>query len=112
MENQYSIFDAPETLPYQPHSETSKAAAETMRPDAATDRMEVLNLLLRALVGMTDEEIQLSLKLNPSTERPRRIELVRAGKVRDSGKKRATKSGRLATIWEALRGDQDGNRVV
>ena len=112
MDSQYSIFDALDTLPYQSHSDTSKAAAEEMRPDAETDRTAVLNLLLRVLVGMTDEEIQLALRLNPSTERPRRIELVRAGKVRDSGKKRRTKSGRMATIWEATSGDQDGHRLV
>jgi hypothetical protein len=39
------------------------------------------------------------MKLNPNTQRPRRIELVVAGKVRDSGE---TASGRKATIWEAV----------
>lgn len=111
MQEQHSLFDAPETLPFQPHSGTSREAAEAMRPDAAGDRAAVLGLLSRVLVGMTDEEIQCALKLNPSTERPRRIELVGRGQVRDSGKKRRTKSGRMATIWEAVRGDQDGHRV-
>jgi len=101
MSDQLSIFDAPETLPYQAHSETSRTAAEGMRSTAVTDRELVLRLLKGKLGGMTDEEIQRKLKLNPSTERPRRIELVQAGKVRDSGRRRNTASGRPAAIWEA-----------
>jgi DNA-binding IclR family transcriptional regulator len=73
-----------------------------MRPTAVTDREAVLNLLTRKMGGMTDEEIQRALKLNPSTERPRRIELVQAGKVRDSGRTRKTASGRAATVWAAV----------
>jgi protein tyrosine/serine phosphatase len=96
------MFDAPDTLPFQAQSETSRGAAERMRPTASTDRAAVLALLTRKLSGMTDEEIQRALKLNPSTERPRRIELVQAGKVRDSGRTRKTKSGRAATVWEAV----------
>ena len=102
MIDQLSMFDAPETLPYQPQSATSRDAAEGMRPTASTDRAAVLALLTGKLSGMTDEEIQRKLKLNPSTERPRRIELVQAGKVRDSGRTRKTASGRAATVWEVV----------
>jgi hypothetical protein len=102
MSDQLSIFDAPETLPYQPHSGTSRQAAEEMRSTAVTDRAAVLNLLSRKMGGLTDEEIQRTLRLNPSTERPRRIELVREGKIRDSGRTRKTASGRAATVWEAV----------
>jgi predicted ArsR family transcriptional regulator len=97
------MFDAPEMLPYQPHSPTSIGAAEAMRPGAKVDRAAVLDIISRKFGGLTDEEIQRSLKLNPSTERPRRIELVRAGKVRASGKTRKTASGRPAVVWEAVR---------
>lgn len=101
-QDQLSMFDLPETLPYQPHSETSRGAAEAARPTASTDRDKIFSLLSGKLDGLTDEEIQRTLSLNPSTQRPRRIELVRAGKVKDSGRWRKTSSGRLATIWEAV----------
>lgn len=37
--------------------------------------------------------------MNPSTERPRRVELVKGGWIRDSGKTRKTHSGSEATVW-------------
>lgn len=51
--------------------------------------------------GATDEEIQLAMSLNPSTQRPRRVELERAGFIRAApeGKTRETKSGREAIVW-------------
>lgn len=50
--------------------------------------------------GMTDEEMQLATGLNPSTQRPRRIDLCNSGLVVDGGKKRLTRSLRPATVWE------------
>jgi hypothetical protein len=49
--------------------------------------------------GLTDEEMQAKTGMNPSTQRPRRCELVEMGKVRDSGSTRRTKSGRKAVVW-------------
>lgn len=46
----------------------------------------------------TDEEIATQLAMNPSTVRPRRIELVRRGLVVEDGTRR-TASGRMATVW-------------
>lgn len=104
MDDQLSMFETPETLPYQPHSGPSRDAAEAMRGGAAvSDREAVLRVIDGKMGGLTDEEIQRVLKLNPSTERPRRIELVKAGLVRDSGRKRQTISGREATVWVAVR---------
>jgi len=102
MSDQLSMFETPETLPFQAHSGTSRAAAEGMRSPAVTDRAAVLMVIQQSTHGRTDEEIQRMLKLNPSTQRPRRIELVQAGKVRDSGRTRKTKSGRAATVWEVI----------
>jgi hypothetical protein len=62
----------------------------------------VLDLLRDVLPhGLTDEQMQTYLGMNPSTQRPRRIELVRSGLVVDSGFKRPTRSGRDATVWRA-----------
>lgn len=89
-----------ETAPYIPTSETSRAAAQAIEPSLGRLQREVLAYLRYCRdAGCTDEELQLSLVLNPSTERPRRIELVEKGLVVDSGVRRKTRSGRLATVW-------------
>ncbi len=91
-------------LPAQDHSKTSIEAAESMEPHAPTLRERVYNLLKSQLInGMTDEEMQDTLLMNPSTQRPRRIELLNQGVIEDSGVKRLTKSGRKAVVWRAVR---------
>jgi hypothetical protein len=60
----------------------------------------VLDLLRENAAGMTDEEQQAALAMNPSTQRPRRVELVRRGLVVEAGT-RKTSSGRMATVWRA-----------
>jgi hypothetical protein len=98
---QTSMF--PPSLPYQPHSETSRDAAQGAAPRAVSHRAMVLELLCRKLSGLTDEEIQQALGIKPpGTARARRVELVAAGKVRDSGRTRKTTSGRAAVVWEAV----------
>lgn len=90
----------PGSPPAQAHSPTSIEAAERIAPDALTLRDLVLAEIIRR-GGATDEEIAGELALNPSTSRPRRIELVEAGLVRDSGQTRKTASGRAAVVWIA-----------
>lgn len=90
-----------QSLPYQKHSQTSKAAAKDMRADAKTLR-EIVLWWLTCNGPATDDEMQGCIPMNPSTQRPRRVELVRMGKVRDSGKKRKTRSGRSAVVWEVV----------
>ena len=88
------------TTKAQAHSPTSREAAKRIAPSTATLRDQVLAFLQdRAEEGATDEEIQVGLNLNPSTERPRRIELVEAGFVSDSGTTRPTVAGRKAVVW-------------
>lgn len=92
------LFDPPA----QRHSETSMAAAEAIRPSAATLRMKVLGFIVaRGGDGATDEEVQAALRLEGSTQRSRRVELVDAGLVKDSGATRATRKGRRAAVWIA-----------
>jgi len=87
--------------PAQKHSETSVAAAESMKPTAESRRQEVLRFLKkRGPYGATDEEGQLALKMEGNTYRPRRIELVAAGLVVESPEKRKTTTGRFATVWK------------
>lgn len=95
-----TLFDDP---PAQAHSSTSVAAAEAIAPVAATLRRMVLEAIAAAGAdGLTDEEMLERVGLQPSSGRPRRIELVRAGLVADSGQTRPTKSGRQATVWQVV----------
>ncbi len=103
---QLSMFDKPETAPYVAGSETSKAAAERIEPSMASMRGKVL-AFLREHGPHTDEEMQNLLHMNPSTQRPRRIELVRDGFVReyvsaDGITCRQTRSHAWAQLWEAV----------
>ena len=82
-------------------SPTSTAAAASL--DAVTlnaMQRQVLELLVATPDGLTDEEMQTRLGMNPSTQRPRRIELARRGLVAEGGERR-TKSGRMALVWKA-----------
>lgn len=82
----------------QEHSETSKEAARQIEPVRGTLRARVLDAI-REGGGYTDEEGMGILEMPASTYRPRRVELVEAGLVRDSGQTRDTKSGRKAVVW-------------
>ena len=87
-------------LMYVKHSSTSLQAAEEMSPSRAkTDRDRVLKAI-RDDYGLTDRECQIALCMSGDTQRPRRVELVRMGLVRDSGRTRKTGTGREATVWE------------
>lgn len=96
---EHAAVDLP---PFQAHSETSRAAAVEIKPDASSLRRKVLAYLEeRGKWGATDEEMQRGLDMPPNTQRPRRVELVTAGSVEDSGRQRKTLSGRNAVVWVA-----------
>jgi transcription initiation factor IIE alpha subunit len=79
--------------------QTSSAAAESVKPRSGTDRARVLEFIQAAgKRGATDEEIQNALAINPSTQRPRRIELLEARLIQPGGV-RKTASGRNAVVW-------------
>lgn len=80
-------------------SVTSAAAADSLDDDTLNAlQRRVLALLQATPGGLTDEEMQRRLGMNPSTQRPRRIELARRGFVVADGT-RKTSSGRWATVW-------------
>lgn len=81
---------------------TTRAAAESMKGVSGRQRLRVLRAIEAAgRRGMTDEEVCDELGINPSSERPRRGELLDSGLITESGKTRRTKSGRQATVWVA-----------
>lgn len=79
-------------------SQFSIDALHSMLDSMPRDRRRVYEAIASAPDGLTDEEIQLHLRMNPSTERPRRGELADAGLIAPIGK-RKTRSGRGAAIW-------------
>jgi hypothetical protein len=84
-----------------PHP-TSQAAQAQIRPQMPELRQRVLAFLeVCGAHGATDEEVQTALRMNPSTERPRRVELLARGLVCASGQTRPTRSGRQAVVWIA-----------
>lgn len=93
-------------LAHQAHSDTSKEAAQKAEGQAPTQRERVLVCLRMCPAGLTDEEMQEMLDMNPSTQRPRRIELMDAGLIRKSGWTRRTRAGRRATVWLAAKAGQ------
>lgn len=86
-------------LPYIHGSATSKAAAERIAPKAGTKRAQVLECLKKCPIGLTDEQIQWQLDMPANTQRPRRVELVKAGLIKDSGRTRPTLGGDQAVVW-------------
>lgn len=87
--------------PHQRHSATSLAAAEATQPKLNELQQHVL-ATIRFNIGCTDEEIGTWTGLPGNTVRPRRRELQLAGLIRDSGRTRATASGRQAVVWIAV----------
>ena len=81
------------------HPETAHEAAEGIKGVSGRQRRIVFDLIAASDVGMTDEEIQSASGLSPSSQRPRRVELVDGGHIEDSGLRRKTKSGRNAIVW-------------
>jgi hypothetical protein len=80
-------------------SQTSAAAADSLdAPALNAMQRRVLEVLQATPDGLTDEEMQTRLGMNPSTQRPRRIELARRGMVVEAGT-RKTASGRMAVVW-------------
>lgn len=79
---------------------TSTIAYKSVSDRVASMRTRVFERLMRCwTTGATDEEIQETLNMNPSTERPRRGELEKSGLVINSGITRKTRSGRDAIVW-------------
>jgi hypothetical protein len=101
------------TLPYQSHSSTSHQAAIEAESSASTLRSQVFRFIVATKeYGATDEEIQDYFQMNPSTQRPRRVELVNRKLVMDSGMMRKTKAGRNATVWVERRGGAEQLRLL
>jgi hypothetical protein len=83
---------------YQAHSKTSRQAAERIAPVLNALQARVYRYIMDN-GGSTDEAGYTALDMSPSTYRPRRIELVNMGMVKDSGRTDKTASNRNAVVW-------------
>lgn len=85
------------------HGETAHKAAQAIKVRSGSQRGAVLLHLYTdhqaGNWGSADEVITEVTGLVPSSERPRRVELVRMGLVEDSGKVYMTRAGREAVVW-------------
>jgi hypothetical protein len=81
-------------------AETSLEALDSVREQFPRLQGQVYYLILNAGAhGATDDEIEYNTGLRHQTASARRRELVILGKIKDSGRRRLTRSGRRATVW-------------
>ena len=79
---------------------TSKAAADSMREKAPTLRDRVLGHLMFG--PDTADGCAYVLGETIMSVRPRLSELLKLGKIADTGKTEPNASGRMATVWRAV----------
>lgn len=80
--------------------ETERAAAIRVYPRTGTARRIVLDFIgATGERGATDDEMQAALTMGANTQRPRRVELLNAGWIEDSGARRKTGTGSDAVAW-------------
>jgi hypothetical protein len=84
--------------------DTAAAAVELVAPKADTQRGKVLTCLRDwygsgGVYGLTDVQLAKRTGLAPNSVRPRRVELVDAGWLEDSGRRREH-NGRPHVVWQ------------
>lgn len=87
-----------EQIPFEPGSDTSEMAARMVSNRAKVER-SILRLLAHYFAGMTDDELERHTGGLHQTVSASRRGLVLKGLVKDSGKRRATRTGRPAVVW-------------
>lgn len=85
--------------------DTSKQAAERVKPNVAALRQRLLaELQVRGSTGATCDELEQALNLSHQTASARLREMNLKGAIVDSAKRRNTRSGRAAIVWHAKEG--------
>jgi hypothetical protein len=85
--------------PAQSHSPTSVAAAAAMQPHLGAAQARVLEVIRQHGPLSDNDGIRLTGMINGY--RARRIELSKAGLIREAGKKINQESGQEAVLWRA-----------
>ena len=86
--------------PFVAGSDTSEAAARSVEATAPRDQDRILaSVGARHSDGMTCDELEVALGLSHQTASARVRDLVKAGRIIDSGKRRKTRTGRSAAVY-------------
>jgi transcription initiation factor IIE alpha subunit len=81
---------------------TSIAAAQKVLPKTGSLRRKVYEYILnQGLHGATDQEMELSLKIDGNTIRPTRISLLKDGFILDTGTTRKNQHGNDCIVWRS-----------
>ncbi len=99
----FQFFDDKLKLPVAANApaQESRAAPKPVPPAGVPHKQIIMAAFHAAPVGLTDEEGSDLTGIRMSGYGPRRLELVRAGKLVDSGERRPTKSGLSAIVWRS-----------
>jgi hypothetical protein len=82
-------------------ADTSQAAADAIAPTAPLLRARALDVIERSN-GLTADQVAACLGLSILSIRPRVTELLRLGKIRDTGECRPNASGKQARVVMAI----------
>jgi len=95
--------------PFISGSDTSEAAAESMKPSVPYLRRRVLDEISwwdggewRPHLGATCDDVEYYTGLSHQTASARIVELRKLNLIKDSGNRRKTRSGRRAVVWQAV----------
>lgn len=94
MQNAFDFY--PET-PGWKRRDTSKQAAEEVKPSAETLRNLVYQVLKTK--ELSADEVAAELEIDKLSIRPRLSELSKMDKIEDSGKRTLNSSGKKAIVW-------------
>lgn len=102
--------DALEIIPAKPKSprkapklqETSLNAHASQKDKAPSDCATILARIRKYRTGTTCDKLEQVLGMSHQTTSARINDLVRKGRIRDSGRREKTRTGRLAICWKAV----------
>lgn len=81
-------------------SDTSRLAHQAIRPRKPTLREMALEALARG--PSTADEAADYANVSPFAMRPRFTELLKAGKIEDTGKRRTSSNGKTSAVWRLV----------
>lgn len=80
--------------------QTSLKAYRELKPQAVSARHKEILWYIRRFPDCTDRELARLMRYgDPNKVRPRRKELLDAGRIRESGRKKCSVSGKTALTW-------------
>lgn len=82
--------------------ETSLKAHASQKDKAPSDCATILTRIRKYRTGTTCDKLEQVLGMSHQTTSARINDLVRKGRIRDSGRREKTRTGRLAICWKAV----------